>query len=146
MMIASEVEHFMEPIREFAKTVEAAKETLVRRGERKTRYIYAVGDLNKMSARDDSKDATKKQESIATAKKLVETSRIEYESVSMTFVQEFMKFKADSAVELRRALFALAQMQTEFHKKTSDNWKEYEEHQYVAVPVGATDTSNCNIS
>lgn len=145
-MLTNTVEHFMEPLKEFSKTIESARETLARRIEKKSIYVSAVTELNLLSGRDDGSDPSKKQEAIAKAKKLIESTRIEYETVSLSFIQEFIKFKAESSLDMHKAMFALAQLQTEFQKKTAESWKEYEEHQYVAVPLSSSDTSNCVLS
>ena len=136
----------MEPLKEFSKTVESARETLARRIEKKSNYTSAVAELNLISGREDGTDASKKQEAVSNAKKLVESTRIEYETVSVSFIQEFVKFKAESSLDMHKAMFSLAQLQTEFQKKTAESWKEYEDHQYVAVPLSGSDTSNCVLS
>ena len=82
-----------------------------RQNAKKEAYITAVNNLNLISAREDEKDPAKKQELVSTAQKSVEISKSEYEQVSSLFLTEFTKFKQESSIELKDALFKFVQLQ-----------------------------------
>ena len=102
---------FFDLLKEYERQIQSAKECLSRQNAKKEAYIKAVNNLNLISARDDEKDPVKKQELVSTAQKSVETSKSEYEQVSSLFLTEFTKFKQESSIELKDALFKFVQLQ-----------------------------------
>lgn len=137
----SEQELFLEPIKEFHRYILSTKETLQRREDRKKAYAKAVKEANKMAGRtDDKKTQADLDESLAK----VESTKKEFMQVSTDFLTEFSRFKYESSGDMVDAMFQFTRLQADFHKRAAMLWDEYQEYQFVAVPVA--DQQNCTLS
>ena len=137
----SEQELFLEPIKDFHRYILSTKETLKRRMDRKNAYIKAVKEANKTAGRTDDK---KTQADVDKALAKVESTRKEFMQVSSDFLSEFSRFKYESSGDMVDAMFQFTRLQADFHKRAAVLWDEYQEYQFVAVPV--SDQKNCTLS
>ena len=137
----SEQELFLEPIKDFYRYILSTKETLKRREDRKKAYIKAVKEANKTAGRTDDK---KTQADVDQAIALVDSTKKDFVQVSTDFLKEFSRFKYESSGDMVDAMFQFTRLQADFHKRAAVLWDEYEEYQFVAVPV--VDQKNCTLS
>ena len=137
----SEQELFLEPIKEFHRYILSTKETLKRREDRKKAYIKAVKNANKMAGRTDEK---KTQADVDECLSRVQSTKKEFIQVSTDFLTEFSRFKYESSGDMVDAMFQFTRLQADFHKRAAMLWDEYEEYQFVAVPVA--EQKNCTVS
>ena len=140
-LVLSEEELFLEPIREFHRYILSTKETIQRREDRKFAYIEAVKRTNALAARTDDK---KTQKDIDEASAQVTSAKKEFEEVTLVFLHEFSRFKYETSTDIIGAMFHFTRLQADYHKRASTLWDEYEEYQYVAVPV--TPEGSCIVS
>ena len=144
-MVVNEEEHFMEPFKEFHLYILSAKETVQRRENIKKLYIEAVKDLNTCAARvDDPAKPGEKQATVEAAKARVESTHKDFEDVTAIFLREFSAFQSDSRGDVIKAMFNFVRLQADYHKRCGTAWDEYQDNQYVAVPVHAE--GSCSLS
>ncbi len=137
----SEHELFLEPIKEFHRYILSTKEALQRREDKKKAYIDAIKHANKTAGRTDDK---KTQADVDESMSQIQSTKKEFEQVSTDFLQEFSRFKYESSGDMVDAIFQFTRLQADFHKRAATLWDEYEEYQFVAVPVAGE--KNCSIS
>ena len=145
-LASSEDEMFLEPIKEFHLYILSMRETLKRRESMRKAYEDAVKTLNNTAARPDEqfKPESPKQAAVEECRAEVEKTLSAFESMTEVFLEDFKNFKKETSGDVVRALFHFVRLQADFHKRCGTSWNEYQENQYVAVPVSGADT--CVIS
>ena len=145
-LASSEDEMFLEPIKEYHLYILSLKETIKRRESMRQAYVNAVNNLNSAAARPDDqfKPESPKQETVEKCRTEVEKTHSTFNSMTEVFLEDFKNFKNESSGDVVKALFHFVRLQADFHKRCGTSWDEYEENQYVAVPVNSADS--CSIS
>merc|ERR1711871_482641 len=104
-------------------------------------YVDAVKNLNSAAARPDDqfKPESPKQETVEKSRAEVEKTLSAFEHMTEVFLEDFKNFKNETSGDVVKALFHFVRLQADFHKRCGTSWDEYEENQYVAVPVSGSD-------
>ena len=145
-LASSEDEMFLEPIKEYHLYILSLKETLKRREDMRKAYEDAVSNLNYTASRPDDqfKPESPKHDTVEACRAEIEKTHSAFESMTEVFLEDFKNFKNETSGDVVRAIFHFVRLQADFHKRCGTSWDEYEEAQYVAVPINSADS--CAIS
>lgn len=110
-----------EPLQEYVRLLQSLKEAIKRRGDKKKIYINAIADLeskqqayNKVLGNAKEEVERQKQQAVEAAQTACNTAKEIYERVSMELQDDFERFKAQKANDIRDILMNFVHIQVNF--------------------------------
>lgn len=121
-----------EPIQEYVRLVGSVKATIARRQQKKANYVNAIGDMEAkqtsytkaLSTAGKEDSAAKKQKELELAQETVDLTKKELDKVTDILLNEFEKFKAEKAADIKMLLANFAKMQVDYHRKAEKIWSD----------------------
>lgn len=119
-----------EPMAEYVRLLHSLKEAIKRRADKKAQYINAIADLEAKqtayskvlgSAKEEVERA--KQAAVEKASTACDTAKEVYERVTSELLDDFERFKAQKANDIRDILLNFVNLQTEHIRSSEEAWR-----------------------
>lgn len=119
-----------EPLQEYVRLLGSLKEAIKRRGDKKKQYVNAIADLeskqqayNKILGQAKEEAERAKQQAVEAAQTACDAAKDVYERVSLELQEDFERFKAQKANDVRDILLNFVQIQSEHVRKSEEAWR-----------------------
>lgn len=114
-----------EPLKEYVRLIASLKSAMQRRQDKKIAYVNAITDLeNKQSALQKAKDdqMATKQVAVEKAQATADSAKESYETVTKEMVDDFERFKAQKAQDIKEILLNFVNAQIMYNRRSEETW------------------------